>query len=137
MPHNRTVGEGRKNSPPPRKKYLTRHAACAIIKSERARGRQPEGTGSPTRGGKTSPQDPYRAESCCAVYKCEPSAKNATASLWKRDGRTRQKKIKKMLDKQPNLCYNKDSQEGLSKSPTRLRGSQGFTLKALSQWRFQ
>jgi len=27
---------------------------------------------------KTLPQDPYRMESCCAVYKCEPSAKNAT-----------------------------------------------------------
>ena len=47
--------------------------------------------GSPTRGGKTSPQDPCRTESCCAGYKCEPSAKNATASLWKRDDRTRQK----------------------------------------------
>ena len=51
---------------------LTFSQNCGIIMTQRAREGKARSEAHESRV-RPSPQDPYRTESCCAEYKCEPS----------------------------------------------------------------
>ena len=66
---------------------MTDHKICDIIKTQRAREGKARSEAHESRV-RPDPKTPTARSPVAAVYKCEPSAKNATPKLWKGDGRT-------------------------------------------------